>query len=98
MVGVARVAKTEHDSGDQDEPEGRAVGEVGDPVVEPEHQRLTFGRARTVMAAPARRMTRALKAGSNASAPRSNETRANARFASTARRPTPVIARARGRG
>src|SRR5919201_4389892 len=68
---------------------------MGDPTVESEHRQLTFGRARTVIARPAARITSALKAGSARTRRPSKLARAKTRFATTAARPTPVIVDAR---
>ena len=56
-----------------------------------EHRQLTFGTAWTVIARPAARMTSALAAGRRRTTGPSKLTRRNARRASTATRPMPVI-------
>src|SRR5690242_6884123 len=48
VVRIARMAEAQHDRDDDDERERRAVGEVGDPVVESEHvNSLSGGPARS---------------------------------------------------
>src|SRR6185312_15972498 len=59
VIRVARVTQSEQDGDRDDDDEGGAVGEVDEPVVESEHQMLTFGRARATIAAPARTIARA---------------------------------------
>ena len=53
MVGVGGVAQTEQDGHGDHEHDCGAVRGRGEIVVEPEHGQLTFGMARTVIAAPA---------------------------------------------
>ena len=71
--------------------ERRAVGERSEEVVESEHGQLTFGRARTVMAAPAMTITRALSAGSRPITRPWSSKRRNVRLARIATSPIPVI-------
>src|SRR5262245_56073163 len=95
MVWVGRVAQPEHDCDDHDHGQRGAVGERCDPVVESEHGQLTFGTARTVIARPAARMTRALAAGKSLTSGPSRLTRRNAPRARTAAQPIAVIVSAR---
>src|SRR5438093_4080983 len=96
MVGVGRVAEAEQDGDAGDQQERGAVGEMGDAVVEPEHQ-VTLGSARAVIAKPRPSTTSALPAGRIRSRPLSKLTLLKSRLAVTARRPIPVIAEARPR-
>ena len=50
VIRVARVPQAEQDCDHEDDQERRPVGEMHDPLVETEHQKPTFGRARATMA------------------------------------------------
>src|SRR5262245_27359241 len=95
VVGVGRVAQPEHDRDYRYHAQRGAVGEGCDPVVESEHGQLTFGTARTVIARPAARMTRALAAGKSRTSGPSRLTRRKAPRARTAAQPIAVIVNAR---
>ena len=58
----------------------RSVGEMDEPLVETEHQRLTFGSARATIAMPATTITSALTAGSTPSTRPRPSRRRNARL------------------
>ena len=82
------MPKTEQNRDDDDESERRAVGYGGKAVVEAEHDQLTFGSARTVMATPAMTITGALSAGRTRST-RPWSSSGETRFARIATRPIP---------
>ena len=84
VIGIAGVPQAEQDRDRDDDEQRRAVRKPGDVVVEAEHVYVTFGKARTVIATPAARITRALTAGSSATTPRSKLSRLKAPRASTA--------------